>query len=93
MRFFSKGKRVDYIKADLEGNEILMIKGAIKTIKKYKPKIAITTYHTNQDYKEMLSLILDIVPEYKWKIKGIEERVGNPVMLHMWCEDKSYGRG
>lgn len=79
-------KKITYLKADLEGYEEEMIKGALKTIKNNKPKIAITTYHTGQDYKKLIELIRSVVPEYKYLLKGVEYRVGNPVMLHMWVE-------
>lgn len=82
--FAEKNIKIDYLKADLEGFEEEMIKGALKTIEMSRPKIAITTYHTGQDYKKLIKLVTSVVPEYKYLVKGIEERVGNPVMLHMW---------
>lgn len=77
-------KKISYIKADLEGFEEEVIKGALQTIKLNKPKIAITTYHDGQDFKKLIDLIHSVVPEYNFLIKGVEHRVGNPVMLHMW---------
>lgn len=38
-------EKVDLIKIDTEGDELAVLKGAIKTIKKYKPKITIAAYH------------------------------------------------
>lgn len=84
--FAEKGIHIDYLKADLEGFEENMVLGALETIKMSKPRIAITTYHSGQNYQKLIDLIKGIVPEYRWIVKGIEERVGNPVMLHMWVE-------
>jgi FkbM family methyltransferase len=77
--------KIDYLKADLEGFEEMMIAGGLETIKMSKPKIAITTYHMGQDYQALIGLVRNVVPEYKYLVKGIEEVAGNPVMLHMWC--------
>jgi FkbM family methyltransferase len=82
--FSEKNIKIDYLKADLEGFEEEMIRGALETIRTSKPKIAITTYHAGQDPDKLIELVRGVVPEYKFLKKGIEHRVGNPVMLHMW---------
>ena len=82
--FFANNLPLSYLKADLEGSELAMLKGAEQTIKRYRPKIAITTYHRGQDAREIQSYLQAIVPEYKFRLKGIEERVGAPVMLHAY---------
>jgi FkbM family methyltransferase len=82
--FFEQDRPFTYLKADLEGYEEKMILGALQSIKAYKPKIAITTYHIGQDYKSIVDTIKSIVPEYNFKIKGYEYYEGKPVMLHMW---------
>lgn len=82
--FYDQGKRITYLKADLEGFEENMIRGSLKTIKQWKPKLAITTYHIGQDYKKIIELVKSAEPAYKYKIKGFEYDEGKPVMLHMW---------
>ncbi len=38
-------KKLDFIKMDIEGAEIEAIKGSIKTLKKFRPNLAIASYH------------------------------------------------
>lgn len=82
--FAHKNIEVSYIKGDLEGYEENVIRGGLETIRLFKPKIAITTYHKGQDYRELIRVVKSVVPSYKYRLKGIESREGNPVMLHMW---------
>ena len=81
---FKNGEKITYLKADIEGFESEMLKGAEQTIKRNKPKIAITTYHTQNDPKEIIGLITGFVPEYKYYVKGIYEKTPKPVMIHFW---------
>lgn len=39
--FYKNKKKVDFIKCDVEGSEYLFLKGAIKTLRKYKPTMLI----------------------------------------------------
>lgn len=39
--------KIDFIKIDIDGHEPLFIKGAIKTIKRFKPKILLEVNHLN----------------------------------------------
>ena len=82
----AKEQPIDYLKADLEGHEMLMLKGAENLIKKYKPKIAITTYHGGQSATAIADYLKELNPDYQIKFKGIENRAGAPVMLHAWTQ-------
>jgi len=79
-----KGKKITYLKADIEGFEEEMLRGAEETIKANKPKIAITTYHTENNPEDIISIIKGYVPEYKHYVKGIYEETPKPVMIHFW---------
>lgn len=81
---FKDNQKITYLKADIEGFEQEMLKGAAETIKRNKPKIAITTYHTQNDPKEIIDLITSFVPEYKYYVIGIYEQTPKPVLIHFW---------
>jgi hypothetical protein len=42
-------ERVDFIKMDIEGAEMAAIRGAAQTLRRFRPRMALATYHTPQD--------------------------------------------
>lgn len=57
-------KKIDFIKADIEGAERLLLKGAFETLKTHSPKLAICTYHYDDDPQVLEALIKEANPEY-----------------------------
>jgi hypothetical protein len=51
---------------DIEGAEMPALGGAIETIRKFKPKLAISVYHRTQDLYEVPQLIKNIDSRYKF---------------------------
>ena len=86
--FIRQGRRLDYLKADLEGAEVSMLRGAIETIRACVPRIAITTYHRREHAEQIAALLRDIHPDYHIFVKGIMPQDSRPVMLHAWIDDK-----
>lgn len=43
-------EKVDFIKMDIEGSELAALHGCERTIRQYKPKLAITVYHNLEDF-------------------------------------------
>lgn len=60
--------RVDFIKMDIEGAELLALQGARNTIRRFRPKLAICLYHKPSHFVEIPSLIHELVPEYRFRI-------------------------
>ena len=60
---------VTFIKMDIEGAEPKALKGAEKTIKRYKPKLAICVYHDTEDFLSIPEYLHALVPEYKFYLR------------------------
>jgi len=63
------GKRVSFIKMDIEGSELEVLKGGEKTIREYKPRLAICIYHKMEDIWTIPLELLKYNPEYNFKIR------------------------
>ena len=56
--------KIDFIKADIEGAERLLLRGATEVLKTMQPKISICTYHLADDPQVLEKIILDANPNY-----------------------------
>lgn len=63
------GERVGFIKMDIEGSEEQAINGAIDTIRKWKPYMAISVYHKSTDIWRIPLTILDICDHYDFAFR------------------------
>jgi FkbM family methyltransferase len=64
-----KDEQVTLVKMDIEGAELETFKGAAKTIKQHKPRLAVCIYHKPQDIIEIPAYLIELVPEYKFYIR------------------------
>ena len=58
-------KRVDFIKADIEGAERNMLRGAKRILREFAPKLAVCTYHLPDDSQVLREIILEANPNYQ----------------------------
>lgn len=58
-----------FLKADIEGAELSMLKGARQVISEYKPKIAMSVYHSPQDLFELPLYIKELNSEYSFAFR------------------------
>jgi len=56
--------KVDFIKADIEGAERDMLKGAVNVLKIFAPKLSICTYHLPDDKEVLEKIVKDANPKY-----------------------------
>lgn len=59
-----------YIKMDIEGAELSALKGALQTIKKYRPYMAICLYHRKNDLIDIPLFIESLELNYKFYLRG-----------------------
>jgi len=64
-----QGKKITFIKMDIEGAELNALYGSQKLIRRYKPKLAICTYHKTEHLWEIPFYIKQLYPEYKIYIR------------------------
>ena len=65
----TNGRRVTFIKMDIEGSELKALEGAKETIVKHAPRLAVCIYHKPWDVIEIAEYLLHLVPEYRFRIR------------------------
>lgn len=61
-------ERIDFIKMDIEGSEMAALRGALASIRSYRPKLAISIYHKPDDLFEICNFLHDQQLGYRFFI-------------------------
>ena len=75
-----------FIKMDIEGMEIAALKGAERTIKKYKPSLAVCVYHDLSHLWKIPKMIYDMNYSYKFYLRNYQI-MGLETVLYAIPED------
>ena len=83
-------EKIDYIKMDVEGAEKNILEGATKTIKKFKPSLAIAIYHGGklfmEDFYNIPIFIKNVINEgYEYYIRTFSPWGGETILF---CKPK-----
>ena len=73
--------KLNFIKMDIEGAELPALKGAEKTIRKYRPLLAISVYHNAEDLWEIPFWIKEKFPFYRFKLR-LHGHMLNEIILY-----------
>ena len=82
-----KIEKVSYLKIDVEGFDLDTLVGAKELIKRWRPKIAVTTYHDPQHADQIHDFLASLDLGYRTRVKRVVcfNGVSRPVMLHAHC--------
>ena len=85
-------EKIDYIKMDVEGAEKNILEGSIKTIKKFKPSLAIAIYHGGklfmEDFYNIPIFIKNVINEdYEYYIRTFSPWGGETILF---CKPKDW---
>jgi hypothetical protein len=66
-----KLERVDFIKMDIEGAERFALRGSEQTLKRFKPRMAIASYHSKEDAVLLPAIVKSAVSGYDVHAKDV----------------------
>ena len=65
-----RGKRVTFIKMDIEGAEQDALRGSIRHIQEESPKLLVSVYHNNEDIWKIPRMITDMDSDYQLYLRS-----------------------
>ena len=79
------GAPISFLKADVEGMEMALLKGAQATIKRCRPKISICVYHYPTDIPDIAHYLASLVPDYNFALRHHSPQLMETV-LYCWVD-------
>jgi len=80
---FLNGAPITFLKADVEGMEMTLLKGARETIQRCKPKVCICVYHYPPDLPEIATYLHELMPDYQFALRHHSPQLMETV-LYAW---------
>ena len=61
-------EKIDFIKMDIEGSELPALKGGLKTIQQDRPQLAVSIYHSNDDFVDIPLFLHENLKDYTFRL-------------------------
>lgn len=72
--------RIDFIKMDIEGSELAALRGAEKTLRRFRPRLAISLYHKPEDFYAIPAYLDQLGLGYKLHLGHYTIHAGETVL-------------
>jgi hypothetical protein len=66
---YFKDIHIDLVKMDIEGAETNALNGGLEVIKRDRPVLAISIYHSIEDYYEIMKILIRELQDYKYYVR------------------------
>lgn len=76
----ARDQKVTFIKMDIEGGEMAALKGAIRTIQRDKPVLALSVYHNEDDLIDIPLFVDTIRSDYKYYLRHYSNSICDLVL-------------
>jgi FkbM family methyltransferase len=84
--------RVNFIKMDIEGSELSALQGAEKTIRKFRPKLAIALYHREDDFAAIPEYLDNLSLQYEFYMDHFTIHTEETVLFAVPGKDEGVSR-
>ena len=82
-------ERVDFLKMDVEGAEVEALRGARKTLQRWRPRLSVATENLADDIDRIPGTVKGIVPEYRFRpgpCRRVRRFMIRPEVVYGWVE-------
>jgi FkbM family methyltransferase len=85
--------KVDFVKMDIEGFELAALKGAEQTLRRFRPKLAISIYHNWEDYWTILKYVDGLKLDYRFYLENYTLSDGETILYASSVDRPNRKRG
>lgn len=79
--------RLGLLKADVEGMGVELLQGALETIRRDRPVLALSIYHTPEEFFRQYAILREAIPAYRYRITDLPPGSGFELTLLAWPEE------